>query len=302
MISGNISNKAISKNCFVDLKSNYILKIVFCLMKEGKKLKIIKFNKKLQKKLSLTINDYKEYSKNISPIEIELTPVENKYGKFISISDKEKEFFHIYFNNSKKEIKRSSLEKNEKVKKIKIKIDHQIESFSFLFAHSECINSIKFIKFIRNNITDMSNMFSQCKTIKKIDFTSFNSINVINMKSMFSGCSSLKILDLTSFNTQNVTDMSWMFDGCHSLKQLNLTSFNTDNVTNMSNMFGQCRGLTKLNLSNFKTDKVTSMKYMFSLCFGLSELNISNFIIKEGTDVEGMFLGCPDKLNQKIKI
>jgi len=60
MIYGNISNKAISKNCFVDLKSNYILKIVFCLMKEGKKLKIIKFNKKVQKKLSLTINDYKE--------------------------------------------------------------------------------------------------------------------------------------------------------------------------------------------------------------------------------------------------
>ena len=71
--------------------------------------------------------------KNILLIEIELTPVENKYGKFISI----------------------------------LIIEHQIELFSFLFAYSESIKSIKFTQFNRNNIIDMSEMFSRCFDVQQ---------------------------------------------------------------------------------------------------------------------------------------
>ena len=99
------------------------------------------------------------------------------------------------------------LYKDDNVSKISIIIDYQIKSFSELFYYCDCIKSIKFKKFYRNNVTDMSWMFY--------------------------GCSSLKELNLNNFNTNNVTNMGGMFWGCSSLKELNINNFN-NNVTNMS--------------------------------------------------------------------
>ena len=107
----------------------------------------MKYNKKLQKRLNLDINSYKEYSKILSSIEIELKFDDNKYGTFINISDEENDDFHIYFDNSKEEIKRYNLEENEKVKNIKIIIKHQVKSFEHLFDWCQCISSIFFKKF-----------------------------------------------------------------------------------------------------------------------------------------------------------
>ena len=45
-----------------DLKSIYILKKVINIMKKNKLLEIIKYNKKLQKRLNININNYIEYS------------------------------------------------------------------------------------------------------------------------------------------------------------------------------------------------------------------------------------------------
>ena len=133
MNSRNIS-KSGQKNDFDNLKSNFILKKI--------NLEIIKYNKKLQKRLNLSINDYKEYCQLYSSIEIELKFKENKIGKcfFINVSEKEKEYFHIYFDNSNEEIKRNKLNYNEKVKMIKIVIEHQVNSFKGLFYYC---NSIK---------------------------------------------------------------------------------------------------------------------------------------------------------------
>ena len=133
-----------------------------------------------------------------SSIEIELKLADDKYDEFINISDKDKEYYHIYFDNSNEEIKRNYLKENEKLKMIKIIIDYQIKSFEHLFNNCDCINSIFFKKFYRNNITNMSYMFY--------------------------GCSSLKELNLTNFNTDSVTDMSHMFYGCLSLRELNLSN------------------------------------------------------------------------------
>ena len=122
------------------------------------------------------------------------------------------------------------LNENDKVSKINIIIDYQVKSFNGLFQWSECIESINFKKFYRNNITDMSYMFS--------------------------GCSSLKELNLNNFNTDNITDMRWMFRWCSSLKELNLNNFNTYNVTNMKGMFSKCPDELKLKIkSNFKIFK-----------------------------------------------
>ena len=102
----------------------------------------MKYNQKLQKRLNLSINDYKEYSQLYTPIEIELKPLKNKYGKFINVHDKEKEYYHIYFDNSNEEIKRNKLKKNEEVKIIKIIIDYQVKSFKNLFSWCYRIESI----------------------------------------------------------------------------------------------------------------------------------------------------------------
>ena len=135
MNSGNISTSEQKKE-FDNLKSDFIFKKIIMFMKRNKSLSIMKYNKKLQKRLNININDYKECSK----IEIELKLVDGKYGKFINIPDKDKEYDHIYFDNSNKEIKRYYL-KNEIVKMIKIIIDYQVKSLEELFDNCNYIES-----------------------------------------------------------------------------------------------------------------------------------------------------------------
>ena len=89
-------------------------------MKKDKSFEIIKYNKICQERLNLSINDYKEYSQFYTLIEIELKLVDNKYSKFINIPDKEKEYYHIYFDNSNEEIERKYIKHDDKVNLIKI--------------------------------------------------------------------------------------------------------------------------------------------------------------------------------------
>ena len=243
-------------------------------MKKNKLLEIIKYNKKLQKRLNININNYIEYSQLYSSIEIEIKPVENKYGQFINILDEDK-YYHIYFDNSNEEIKRNYLEENEKVKKIKIIIDYQVTSFKDLFIYCDCINSMFFKKFNRINITYMNCMF--CK------------------------CFSLENLNLSNFKTDNVTDMGWMFSYCSSLKKLNLSNFITNNVVNMERMFKLCSSLKESNTPNFNTNNVTDMSYMFYNCLSLKELNLSNFSTHNVNNMNGMFSGFSDELKNKIR-
>ena len=201
------SNKIESKDIFKNLKNDYFLQKLFHNLLKKKSLDIIKYNKKIKERINISIKDYKEYSEIYSSIEIEIKPVNNKFGNFINMNENDKKYYHIYFNDNKEEIKRNYLNENENVTKLKIIIDFQVKSFYELFYNCECIEYIYFNKFYRNNIN--------------------------NMGFMFWGCSSLKELNLSNFNTNNVTDMSQMFSGCKSLKELNLSNFNTNNVQNM---------------------------------------------------------------------
>ena len=213
MESTNISKDRIDmkpKNELNNIKTDYFLPKIFDYLQRKKLLEIFKYNKRIQKILNININNYKEYSEIYSSIEIELIPIKNSSGKFINIPENEKEYFHIYFNESKDEIKCGVLVDNNKVSKIKIIINYQVKTFDNLFSNCKCINLISFKKFYRNNITSMNSLFSYC--------------------------SSLNELDLSNFNTDNVTDMSGMFFKCSSLKELNLSNFNTNNVTFMSGM------------------------------------------------------------------
>ena len=121
-----------TKICFRNINNDSFLEKVFAYMKKNKSLNIMKYNQKLQKRLNLSINDYKEYSQLYTPIEIELKPLENKYGKFINVCDKEKEYYHIYFDNSNEEVKRNYLNENENIESIKIIIDYNVKSLKGL--------------------------------------------------------------------------------------------------------------------------------------------------------------------------
>ena len=172
----NKENESAKPNPIIDnIKSRYILSKIYENMTKKKKLEIVKYNKKVQKRLDLGAKDYKEYSETFTPIEIEIIPTKDKYGKFIDIDKKDKLYYHIYFNDNKEEIKNKyKIEEEDKVRKIKIIIDYQVKSFKKLFINCECIESINFKKFYRNNITNMGYMFSRCSSLKLLRFNSFN--------------------------------------------------------------------------------------------------------------------------------
>ena len=241
------SKLIISNNQLRNLKSDYFIQKFFGYMPKRKSLETIRYNKSIQKRMYININHYKAFFETKTSIELDIIPMKGKCGKFINIKEEDKKYIHIYFNDNKnKEIKNTSLNKDDNVSKISIIIDYQIKSFSYLLFNCGCIESIDFKKFYRNNVINMSLMFSGCSSLKELNLNNFNTNNVTNMRSMFSGCSSLKELNLYNFNTINVTDMSRMFRGCSSLKELNLNNFNTNNVIDMSYMFSRCSSLKRI--------------------------------------------------------
>ena len=265
----------IKQNYIIEnIKSKYILQNIFNYIDKKTSLEIMKYNKKMQNRINRNINEYKEYSGKYSSIVIEIIPTYNVYSKFINIRKRDEKFYHIYFNNNKDETKRNHFNKDDKINKINIIIDYQIKSFKGLFYGCECIESINFKKFARNNINDMSFMFCNCSNLKEIVFSNFNTDNVYDMSSMFSGCS-LKEINISNFNTNNVIKMNGMFSNCSSLKIINISNFNTNNVNDMDLMFYGCSSLKELNLSNFNTNNVTI--------------------------IHGMFYGCSDEFKAKIR-
>ena len=238
---------------FYKIKADYFLQKVFDNLKKKISLNIVKYNKNIKNRIKMDIKDYKEYSEKYSSIEMEIKPVKNKYGEFINIKEENEIYYHIYFNNNKEEVKgeyKNFIREDDKIKTIIIKIDYQITSFEYLFSYCNCIKSINFKKFYRNNIDNMKGMFYWCESLKELNLNNFNSINATDMSEMFSACSSLKELNLNNFETKNVTNMSYMFEGCYSLKNLNLDNFNTNKVTNMASMFYECSYELKKKIKN----------------------------------------------------
>ena len=138
-----------SDNILQNLKSDYFIQKFFDYIQKRRILKTIRYNKSIQKRINLNINHYKEYSEKYSSIEIEIKPMENKYGDFINIKEGDEEYYHIYYNDNKKEqIKSTSLNENDKVSKINIIIDYQVESFNKLFTVVGVLNLFVLKNFI----------------------------------------------------------------------------------------------------------------------------------------------------------
>ena len=80
-----------------NITSSYILKRIYNFLTELKKLKILNYSNKLQKKSNISILDYKEYAE----IEIELNLIDNPNNLnnyFISPNFAESSSLHIYYN------------------------------------------------------------------------------------------------------------------------------------------------------------------------------------------------------------
>ncbi len=93
-----------SKYNIENIKSNYFLHYLFNILSKNKQLEIIKYNKNIRNRLSITLNDYKEYSEKFTPIEIDIIPIKTDYNIFIHpLNDEMKKYYHIYFNDSEKE-------------------------------------------------------------------------------------------------------------------------------------------------------------------------------------------------------
>ena len=318
-----ISNNNIN-NSLNNIKSRYILKILFELLEEKRYLNLILNNKKIQNKLNISLIDYKNYKRIQIEIEI-IKELKEEKNYFINLNE-DKSLYIIYFDGKEEESRRNYVKRDEKVRKITVIINLGIKSFRGLFNECKCIKKIKFTKFNRNDIIDMSNMFYSCsnlvkldlsnlktdnvksmwymfygcKSLKSLDLSSFRTDNVINMRGMFWGCSSLSYLDISNFRTDNVINMSGLLYGCSSLNDLNIQNWNTDKVTNMWYMFYGCKSLSNLDISNIHTDKVTNMSYMFSYCESLIDLDISNFKVDKVTNMSFMFSNCKSLINLDV--
>ena len=209
----NNPNKGFS---LMNIKSNYILKEIFDVLDISKCLNIIRYSKIYQQKLEKDINNYKDEYLNI---EIEIIPSEGNLITFIEDWDK-KGYFHYFINDNKEELKRNYILKMDNAKKIKVKVDKEVKSFSRLFQ--DCVNNkkIKFVKFNRKDIEDMSYMFQGCLSLEELDISKMKTNNVKNMEYMFDRCESLKKLNFSNFKTYNVSEMIFMFVKCRKLKEI----------------------------------------------------------------------------------
>ena len=213
------------KNYFRNIKSNYRLKEIFKNIKENKLLDIIKYNKNIQKRLNIGINDYIEYYNKIIIDIFPVLQVNNCYNnKFINIPVGEESYYHIYFNNDKNETKLNYFSKD--LSNLFVYHHYNLNDFfdddkneeklndSYYFPKD--ITKIKVI--IDSKIKSLNKLFYKCEGIEKINFIKFNRKDINNMSYMFYQCYSLKELNFNNIYTNNVTNMSYMFYHCYSLK------------------------------------------------------------------------------------
>ena len=63
-------------------------------------------NKNIKNRINISIKDYIECLRIYSSIEIEINPINNKYGQFININKEDETYYHLYLNDNKEEIKK----------------------------------------------------------------------------------------------------------------------------------------------------------------------------------------------------
>ena len=144
------NNNHNNNGMLIKIRSKYIVMKIFDNLKNIKFLELIRYNKKYQNMMKRKLKDYKNV---FSKIEIEITPKENEYGKFINIDNKNmNSSIHVYLNDNKEETKKKRkiiFQDHMNNTKIKIVIDNKIKSLSKFFYDCHCIKKINFTKFYK---------------------------------------------------------------------------------------------------------------------------------------------------------
>ena len=153
-----------NKNILSEIKSKYIIKQMSEFLNQKTFLQLIKYNNQIQTKFDMSIKEYFQ-------IEIEVIPVDKPEAI------------------NKEEITRNYFYKQDKVKKIKILLDYEIESLSSLFKYCKCIKSINIKKYNREDITDLTEMFSRCRSLEEVDLSKLKINDYTDIEYMFSECS-----------------------------------------------------------------------------------------------------------------
>ena len=284
------------KNLLKKIHSKYILNLIMDVLKENKRLNLIKYNKILQKKLDIKLENYVEYSKIVI---IEIVPLKVLHKTyFINYGSEEKNYLEIYFDDKRRKV--NYITKKDNVSKIKIIIKREFKRFERLFYRCKFIEKINFVSFNRDDITNMRGMFMECINLKEINFNSFNTKNVKDMCLMFSDCNSFTKLNLSTFNTSNVVNMASMFYNCFNLEELDISNFDISNVSVMSRMFHKCSYLKTIIHPKLNAYKVFNANEMFFKCSSLKELNI-NFNTNLDIYNYQMLYGCSNELKKCIK-
>ena len=71
------SKLIVSKNQIKNVKSHYIIQLIFEYMTERKYLEVIRYNKSIQKRIDININHYKVKTS----IELDIIPMKVEYDK-----------------------------------------------------------------------------------------------------------------------------------------------------------------------------------------------------------------------------
>ena len=71
-----------------------------------------------------------------------------------------------------------SINEEDKIAKIKVKIDYRVDSFLGLFDECNCIESIDFNKYCRRDKSWFENMFSKCSSIKELSLSNIYNNNI----------------------------------------------------------------------------------------------------------------------------
>ena len=272
----------------IGIKSSFVLKIIFGFLNEFKKLNIIKYNKKLQKRLNVNKNDYSTI--------ITIKLFENRKNEFcfefFDKSDFCDEEIYLYNKNNDKEVKNRSIKPNNNIKYIEIIFRRRHNSLAKLFSGYKYIRSVD----IKNSVGNLNSMFSYCKSLEEVNFINFNFEKVYDMTYLFSCCGSLKKVSFNKDCGKNVNiktslvinsdvkfrvnkfelsyiNADYMFDECTQLNEVWLdNTYDTYNNISMNYMFNEYTSLKKVILENFNVFAI-GMFCMFKNCSSLKELN-----------------------------
>ena len=118
------------------IRSNFVIKNIFKNIEQSLYLNLIKYNKRLQNRFGLSLQDYKIFNE----IEIDIIPIQttNKNYKavFINLNGKE-QICKIYFDGEK--VNRNYITFNDKISKIKVIINPKNKSLKGLFDLKDVI-------------------------------------------------------------------------------------------------------------------------------------------------------------------